>query len=78
MRATYLIRRAVRLISLLLPLTGAVAASVEANDKQFLEQAYGESRYITIATGNQQSIYRAPAAATIITAEDISSLGATT
>ena len=63
---------------MLMPLIGMMITVIEAsaNDEQFLEQAYGDSRYITIATGSEQSIYRAPAIATIITQEDISALGA--
>lgn len=54
-----------------------LAVYCQANDERFLDQTYGDSKYISIATGNQQSIYRAPAIATIIAREDIVALGAT-
>ncbi|PCI47079.1 MAG: hypothetical protein COB51_06280 [Moraxellaceae bacterium] len=76
MSTTHFFERYTRLFYLFMPLVGVMITVVEANDEQFLEQAYGDSRYISIATGSQQSIYRAPAIATIITQEDISALGA--
>jgi len=56
--------------------TNASAAVPEVKDEQFLEQAYGNSKYISIATGTQQLIHNAPATATIITRNDIDALGA--
>ncbi|MDN3575381.1 TonB-dependent receptor [Chitinimonas viridis] len=42
-----------------------------------LAQAYGDQTTITIATGSQQSLRRAPSVASVITAADIEAMGAT-
>ncbi len=45
-------------------------------EEQALLQVYGSERMVSIATGGQQNLRRAPAVATVITAEDIASMGA--
>jgi len=52
---------------------GANAAPVEEED---LALAYGDKTFVTIATGAQQPITRAPSVATVVTAEDIKAMGA--
>ena len=52
----------------------AVAQTVEEND---LAQVYGGKDIVSIATGSRQSLARAPAATTVITAFDIEAIGAT-
>ena len=47
-----------------------------ASEEEFLDLAYGDSRYVTIATGNHQSLLNAPAIASVITREDIEASGA--
>ncbi|HYD62951.1 MAG TPA: TonB-dependent receptor [Noviherbaspirillum sp.] len=52
----------------------ANAQSVEEDD---LALVYGDKSSISIATGSRQSLARAPAVASVITAEDIKAMGAT-
>ncbi|MBI5890562.1 MAG: TonB-dependent receptor [Nitrosomonadales bacterium] len=52
----------------------AVAQSLDEED---LALAYGDKSTISIATGSQQPIARAPAVATVITSRDIEAMGAT-
>ena len=46
-------------------------------DEEELALAYGDKTTISLATGSKQSLRRAPAVATVITAEDIAAMGAT-
>ncbi len=48
-----------------------------AADDDELALAYGDAATVSIATGNKQSLRRAPAVATVFTAEDIRASGAT-
>lgn len=48
----------------------------QATDEEDLALVYGDKSTISIATGNQQQLRRAPAVATVITAEDIRVMGA--
>jgi len=48
-----------------------------AEDEDELALAYGDKATVSIATGSQQMLRRAPAVATVITAEDIAAMGAT-
>ncbi|CAK0781879.1 exported hypothetical protein [Gammaproteobacteria bacterium] len=59
---------------LLLQVSAAFAQITEEED---LALAYGDKETVSIATGNQQPLRRAPAVASVITAEDISAMGAT-
>ncbi len=54
----------------------AVAAD-GASDDEDLAMVYGGTPTISLATGNRQTVRRAPAVATVITAEDIAAMGAT-
>jgi outer membrane receptor protein involved in Fe transport len=66
-------------LCVLLALAGAdlaVAAEVESDEDE-LVMVYGGTPTITLATGSKQSVRRAPAVATVITAEDIAAMGAT-
>jgi outer membrane receptor protein involved in Fe transport len=47
------------------------------DDEESLLSIYGDEEIISIATGSRQHIAKAPAVATIITAEDIEAIGAT-
>lgn len=51
--------------------------SQAALDEEDLAVAYGDRNFISIATGARQPIQRAPAVASVITAEDIAAMGAT-
>ncbi len=57
-------------------LASAVHAQVNSEEEE-LSLVYGDKATISIATGNQQPLRRAPAVATVITAEDIAAMGAT-
>src|SRR3990172_7833054 len=59
-----------------LAMTSAVWAE-SLSDEELLESIYGDAEFISIATGNRQHIFQAPATATVITAEDIQAMGAT-
>jgi outer membrane cobalamin receptor len=54
----------------------ALGASAQVSDEDELALVYGDKSNITIATGSQQSLRRAPAVASIITAQDIAAMGA--
>jgi outer membrane receptor for ferrienterochelin and colicins len=49
----------------------------QPTDEDELALAYGDKPFVSIATGSRLPISRAPAVATVITAEDIASIGAT-
>ena len=55
----------------------AASAFAQNSDEDELALAYGDKSMISIATGSQQAIRRAPAVASVITAEDIAAMGAT-
>ncbi len=46
-------------------------------DEEDLARSFGDSATVSIATGSEQTLRRAPAVATVITAEDIARMGAT-
>lgn len=48
-----------------------------ASEEEELAQVYGDKTTVSIATGTSQSLRRAPAVASVITAEDIAMMGAT-
>lgn len=66
---------------LVLALAGlGLVASAQAwpsGEEDELALAYGDRSFVTIATGSRLSLSRAPAVATVITAQDIASMGAT-
>lgn len=70
-------RRCVALAAGLLAALGLCSGAAAAVDEEGLEQAYGDRDTISIATGRRQPIRRAPAVATVITADQIAALGAT-
>ena len=53
----------------------ALAQAVSEEDE--LALAYGDKSFVSIATGSRVPVSRAPAVATVITAQDIASIGAT-
>ncbi len=57
--------------------TPSVALAQPASEEEELAQVYGDKTTVSIATGAAQSLRRAPAVATVITAQDIASMGAT-
>ncbi len=52
-------------------------SSLNYQDESDLAEIYGGEEYISIATGSEQLLRRAPAVATVITAQDIEKIGAT-
>lgn len=59
-------------------LSCAVHAQTTASaDEEDIALLYGDKSTVSIATGNRQSLRRAPAVATVITAQDIAAMGAT-
>ena len=60
---------------LLLAWAGVSVAAL-SEDEAELAAVYGDKSFISIATGSKQSLTRAPAVATVITAEDIAATGA--
>jgi iron complex outermembrane receptor protein len=55
--------------------SAALAQSSDEEDE--LARSYGDKAFVSIATGSRQPLSRAPAVATVITAQDIASIGAT-
>lgn len=64
------------LLALLL-LPAAMARAAEPSEEEDLARAYGDQPVVSIATGRQLALDRAPAVATVITARDIAAMGAT-
>ncbi|RQP24823.1 TonB-dependent receptor [Albitalea terrae] len=59
-------------------LGSAVHAQTTASaDEEDIALLYGDKSTVSIATGSRQSLRRAPAVATVITAQDIAAMGAT-
>jgi iron complex outermembrane receptor protein len=54
----------------------AGTAAAQSSEEEDLAMIYGDKSNITIATGNQQTLRRAPSVASVITAEDIAAMGA--
>jgi outer membrane receptor protein involved in Fe transport len=55
----------------------SVPVRAAEDEEALLAQAYGDDATISLATGTQQALRRAPAVATVITAGDIAAMGAT-
>lgn len=68
----------IRIVALLLlwP-SGQVIAEELSEDEKALLKIYGNQEMISIATGTKQPVGKAPAVASVITAEDIKAMGAT-
>ncbi|MFA7239542.1 MAG: TonB-dependent receptor [Sulfuricellaceae bacterium] len=65
-------------LSALLALAWATSATAQVSEEEEeLALVYGDKATISIATGSKQDLRRAPAVATVITAEDIKAMGAT-
>lgn len=58
-------------------LAWASIALAQTSEEEELALAYGDRSFVSIATGRQQAISRAPSVATVITAQDIAAMGAT-
>ena len=62
-------------MGLVLQAHGAQAQQVSEEDE--LTLVYGDKNNVSIATGSTQSLRRAPAVASVVTAQDIAAMGAT-
>ena len=58
-------------LSIALMLAGAAKSYGQSADEEELALAYGDKSFVSIATGSQTPITRAPSTATVITAEEI-------
>lgn len=58
-------------------LNAPVAVAQQNSEEDDLALSYGNKGVVSIATGSQQDIARAPAVASVITAQDIQAMGAT-
>ena len=58
-------------------LLAGMPAQAAEDEEILLAQAYGDDATISLATGARQPLRRAPAVATVITADDIAAMGAT-
>ena len=56
---------------------GAIAAQVEVSEGDYFDDFYGGEEMVEIATGVKTQIYKAPAIASVYSADDIKRLGAT-
>ena len=66
------------IILLFFLLVTTMNAGAQTNDEEIgLAQAFGDEDFISLATGSRQLITRAPAVASVITAQDIKAMGAT-
>jgi outer membrane receptor protein involved in Fe transport len=64
-------------IAALLLLQNAWGQATPISDEDELASIYGDKSTISLVTGNRQPLRRAPAVATVITAQDIAAMGAT-
>lgn len=70
-------RVSVRLTALAAAMLHMPAVWAQGSEEEDLAMAYGDKSTVSIATGTVQSLRRAPAIASVITAEDIAATGAT-
>jgi iron complex outermembrane receptor protein len=71
------IRVSIKLYCLVVCIFMMTNASADYDDEEALIELYGDEETISIATGTAQPISRAPAVASVITAQDIKEIGAT-
>jgi len=67
----------ITLIGALIGVACIGSAFAQGADEDELALAYGDKSFVSIATGSRVAVARAPAVATVITAEDIKAIGAT-
>lgn len=70
--------RARLLSGVLLAGSASLALAQPLAEEEDLALAYGDKNFVSIATGVRQQVRKAPSVATVITAEDIASIGAKT
>jgi outer membrane receptor for ferrienterochelin and colicin len=64
-------------VACMLMLLAPLAQAQSSSEEEDLSSAFGDKAMVSIATGSQQLLRRAPAVATVITAQDIAAMGAT-
>lgn len=64
-------------LAILIATSATNAIAQFALEEEDLSMAYGDKDFVLIATGNKQLVRNAPSTATVITAEEISAMGAT-
>jgi outer membrane receptor protein involved in Fe transport len=64
-------------VACMLVLLAPLAHAQSSSEEEDLSSAFGDKAMVSIATGSQQLLRRAPAVATVITAQDIAAMGAT-
>jgi outer membrane cobalamin receptor len=69
-------KRGFEILCASLALTGSAVVHAQSADEEDLALVYGDKYSVSIATGAQQPLRRAPAVASVITAEDIKAMGA--
>ncbi len=74
MRRPYRLR--VHMLTACMALAWLGCASAQTSEEEELALSYGDKSFVSIATGSQQAIARAPAVATVITAKEIEAMGA--
>ena len=67
-----------QILCIFLVFTCIGTAVAQTNEEEDLAKMYGNEALTSIATGTQKPLHLAPAVASVITAEDIKSMGATT
>jgi len=72
-----MLKNSVRWVGIAAAIFSACAVARDVSEDEDLALVYGDKSFVTIATGSRVSANLAPAAATVITAEDIKALGAT-
>ena len=65
------------IVAATLPLMAGAHSGAEPSEEEDLALIYGDKASVSIATGSTQALRRAPAVATVITAEDIAMMRAT-
>ncbi len=66
-----------RILAIFLTLAYVGGAAAQSSEEEDLALVYGDKSTVSIATGGQQPINRAPAVATVITSRDFEAMGAT-
>lgn len=72
-----MLKNSVRWVGIAAAIFSACAAAGNVSEDEELALVYGDKSFVSIATGSRVPVTRAPAAATVITAEDIKALGVT-
>jgi outer membrane receptor for ferrienterochelin and colicins len=78
MHTSFVTRRTALSLACCLMLYAGEALAADNSDEDDLAAVYGDQASVSIATGGKQSLSRAPAVASVITAQNSAAMGATT